>query len=324
MGEKMSFREFLPYTPADGNYFQLTLEEMINAAAGLAQVGVDGESMEPEYYQRAVVAANLVMLELQAQGLHLSSYNVGYLFLQPDQYEYVIENEKATNTYYETTLSAAEATGQTVLSVTSTDDFEVDDIVGVTLDDESLQWSTVSSIDTVLSTITIADALTDDAASGNYVFNYREVLKQISRIHQIWRRDNYVNDIPINVVGQQEYDALPYKTTSNGVPSIAYYHRAIPKGKLFLWPVPASSYPIMGFWYERKLGQLKDPTDVIDLDQFYYPAVVYTLALRLCDVFAASNDVYQRLKMTQAEMLAEALSYDDEQQPIKISPNRRV
>lgn len=320
----MSFREFLPYTPADGNYFQLTLQEIIDDAAGLAQVGVDGEAMEPEYYQRAVVAANRVVLELQAQGLHLSSYNVGYLFLQPGQYEYVIENENATNQYYQTTLSAAEATGQTVLSVTSTADFVVDDIVGVTLDDTSIQWSTVSSIDTGNSTITIADALTDDAASGNYVFFYREALKQISRIHQIWRRDNYVNDIPINVIGQQEYDALPNKSSSSGSPSIAYYHRAIPKGKLFLWPSPSTAYPIMGFWYERKLGQLKTPTDTIDLDQFYYPAFVYTLALRLCDVFAASNDVYQRIKIEQREILAQALTYDDEQTPIKIVPNRRV
>lgn len=320
----MSFRQFLPYTPSDGNYFQLTLEELINSAAGLVQVGVDGETLEPEYYERARVAANLVILELQAQGLHLTSYNVGYLFLQPNQYQYVIEDENATNTYYENTLSASQIAGDTVLSVSSTDDYLVDDTIGITLNDTSLQWSTVESIDTVNSTITIADALTGDAASGNYVFNYRSDLKQISRIHQIWRRDNYVNDIPINVIGQQEYDALPYKTTSNGSPSIAYYHRAIPKGVLNLWPVPSSSYPIMGFWYERKLGQLKDSTDTIDLDQFYYPAVLYTLALRLCTVFASSNDVYSRIKSEQQSILAQALSYDDEQQPIKISPNRRV
>jgi len=304
--------------------FQLTLEEMINAAAGLIQVGVDGESLEPEYYQRAMVAANLVMLELQAQGLHLSSYNVGYLFLQPNQFRYVIEDEYATNTYYETTLSAAAVETDTVLSVTDASIYEDDDNIGITLTSGTIQWSTVTDIDLLNNTVTIADALEGDAASGNYAFNYREVLKQISRIHQIWRRDNYVNDIPINIVGQQEYDSLPYKTTSNGVPSISYYHRSIPKGTLFLWPVPATSYPIMGFWYERKLGQLKNTTDTIDLDQFYYPAVVYTLALRLCDVFAVSSEVYGRIKQTQSEILAQALSYDDEQQPVKISPNRRV
>lgn len=320
----MSFRSFLPYEPTTANYFQLTLEEVIQDACGLIQVGVDGEGLEPEYYERARVAVNRVILEMQAQGLHLTSYKVGYLFLQPDQYQYVVEDENATNTYYERTLSADEASGQTVLSVSGTDDAQVDDIIGITLDDGSLQWTTISSIDTVNSTITVADALTDDAADGNYIFNYRVPLRQISRIHQIWRRDNYVTDIPINMISQQEYDVLPYKTTSNGVPSIAYYYRGLPKGTMFLWPLPSTSQSIIGFWYECKLGQMKDPTDAIDLDQFYIPAFVYTVALRLCDTFAVSNDVYTRIKDAQADIMAQALSYDDEGTPVKISPNRRV
>jgi hypothetical protein len=320
----MSFREFLPYTPADGNYFQLTVGEMINTSCGLIQVGVDGEGLEPEYYQRALVTLNLVMMELQAQGLHLSSYNVGYLFLQPDQYKYIIEDENATNEYFQRTIDGAEASGQTVLTVSDTTDLQNDDIIGITLDDGSIQWTTVSSFDSGALTVTIADALTDDAADGNYVFNYRTALKQISRIHQTWRRDNYVTDVPITQISQQEYDVLPYKTTNNGVPSISYYHRGIPKGTLFLWPVPTNAVPIIGFWYERKLGQMKETTEVMDLDQFYYPAVVYTLALRLCDTFAVSTEVYQRIKQSQEEIMAQALSYDDEQTPVKISPNRRV
>jgi hypothetical protein len=318
----MSFQSFIQYTPETENNFQLTLAEMINDALGIIQVGVDGESIEPEYYERARVVANRVVLEMQTMGLHLSSYKVGYLFLQPDQYRYVIEDENATNTYYERTLSADEASGQTVLSVDDVTDLEVDDTIGITLDDGSIQWTTVSAVGA--DTVTIADALTDDAADGNYIFNYRVALRQISRIHQIWRRDNYVNDIPITVVGQQEYDALPYKTTNNGVPSISYYHRSIPKGTLFLWPVPTNAIPIMGFWYECKLGQLRDSTDVIDLDQFYIPFFVQRLALRCGEAFAISSEALARVKQTDEELMALALSYDDEGTPIKISPNRRV
>lgn len=318
----MSFREFLPYTPSDANYFQMTLEEIIQDALGLIQVGVDGEELAAEYYERARVTVNRVVLELQAQGLHLTSYRVGYLFLQPDQYKYVIEDENATNEYWTRTLSAAEASGQTVLSVSDVDDLEVDDTIGITLDDGSIQWTTVSAVGA--DTVTVADALTDDAASGNYLINYRVALRQISRIHQFWRRDNYVTDIPIMMVGQQEYDVLPYKTTSNGVPSIAYFYRGIPKGTLFLWPLPSTAVPIIGFWYECKIGQMKNATDTIDFDQFYYPAFVYTVALRCCDTFSVSSEVKASIQATQAEILAQALTYDDEGTPVKISPNRRV
>jgi hypothetical protein len=320
----MSFRSFLPYEPQTVNNFQLTLGEMISDALGIIQIGVDGESVEPEYYERARVVANRVVLEMQMMGLHLSSYKVGYLFLQPDQYKYVIEDENATNEYWSRQISADEASGQTVLSISSSDDLQVDDVIGITLDDGSLQWTTVTAVDTVTPTVTIADALTDDASTDNYIFNYRTTLRQISRVHQMWRRDNYVNDVPITQLSQQEYDVLPFKTTSPGLPSQWYYHRAIPKGVLYLWTIPVNSTYIIGFWYECKLGQLKDPTDVIDMDQFYIPFFVQRLALRCGESFAASADTLNRVRQTDEELMALSLSYDDEGAPIKISPNLRT
>jgi hypothetical protein len=320
----MSFREFLPYTPYDGNYFQQTLGELIQYSAGLIQVGVDGETMAPEYSERARNAVNLAVLEMQAKGLHLSSYKLGYLFLNPNQGTYIIEDENATNQYYQRTLSADEATGQTVLSISDTDDLENDDTIGIILDDGSIQWTTVVSYDSVLLTVTVADALTDDAASGNYIFNYRVALKQISRIHQILRRDNYVNDVPLTIISQQEWNTLNNKRTATGLPNQMYYQRTIPKGTLKMWPVPQNSYSIVWFWYEQKLGQMKDMTDVMDLDQFYYPAFAYLVAVRLCDVFAASSETKMSIQQTYNELLADAMRYDDEGTPIKISPNRRV
>lgn len=319
----MSFREFLPYTPEDANYFQLTLSEIIQEAAGLIQVGVDGEQFAAEYYARSVNVVNRCILEMQAQGLHLSSYKVGYLFLQPNQYKYVIEDEHATNEYWDRQLSDDYTTGDTVLDISDDDDLEVDDTIGITLDDGSIQWTTVSSIDTGTPSVTIADALTGDASEDNYIFNYRTALRQISRIQQMWRRDNYVNDVPISMISQQEYDVLPFKTTSPGLPSQAYYYRGIPKGTLYLWTIPVNSTYIIGFWYESKLGQMKNPTDVMDLDQFYYPAFTYLIALRMCDTFSVSAQMKQSIKETAAELMMQALNYDDEGLPVKISPNVR-
>lgn len=320
----MSFREFLPYQPETSNYFQMTLEEIIADSLGIIQVGTDGESIEPEYYQRMVNVVNRCVLEMQAQGLHLTSYKVGYLFLQPNQYKYVIEDENSTNEYWYRQLSENSISGQTVLEISDSQDLEVDDIIGITLDDGSIQWTTVSSINTVIPTVTVSDALTGDAGQSNQIFNYRETLRQISRIHQMWRRDNYVNDVPITQIGQQEYDVLPFKTTSPGLPSQWYYHRAIPKGVLYLWTVPINSTYIIGFWYESKLGQMKNPTDVMDLDQFYYPAFTYLIALRACDAFASSSEMKASIKSTFDELMAQALSYDDEGSPVKISPNIRI
>ena len=179
--------------------------------------------------------------------------------------------------------------------------------------------------------MTIADALTNSATSGQTLFNYTLPLLQISRIHQFLRRDNFVNDIPITTIGQQEWDTLNNKSgftgnnaVSTGLPNQCYYQRAIPKGILKVWPQPQTSLSIVWFWYEKKLGQLKNPTDVMDLDQFYYPALSYLLAYRLCDVFGVSTEMKMSIKATYEELMAQALSYDDEQSPVKITPNARV
>jgi len=319
----MSFREFLPYTPEDANYFQMTLSEIIRDAAGLIQVGVDGEDFAPEYYARSINVVNRCVLEMQAQGLHLTSYKVGYLFLQPNQYKYVIEDEHSTNEYWSRQIATAAVATDTVIEISESDDLEVDDTIGITLDDGSIQWTTVTAIDTVTPTVTIADALTGDAGEDNYIFNYRVALRQISRIHQILRRDNYVNDVPLNMISQQEWDTLNNKQTT-GQPNQMYYQRATPKGILKMWPAPQNSTSIVWFWYEAKLGQMKDPTDILDMDQFYLPAFQYLVALRACDTFGASDAMKASIKMTYDELLVDALNYDDEGTPIKISPNRRI
>ena len=66
-------------------------------------------------------------------------------------------------------LSSAEASGQTILSVTSSGVFVVGDQVELTQDDGSLRVSTVSAIDAAAGTITIDDVTTDTSAAGNRV-----------------------------------------------------------------------------------------------------------------------------------------------------------
>jgi hypothetical protein len=65
----------------------------------------------------------------------------------------------------DTTLSANEAGGQTIISVTSVSGFNVDDTVRITLNDATIHQTTIDSIGA--SDITIDDALPSAADSGN-------------------------------------------------------------------------------------------------------------------------------------------------------------
>jgi len=69
---------------------------------------------------------------------------------------------------FNTTLSADEAAGQTVLSVTSSANFTAGNYVNILLDDDTIHRTTIASVDSSIQ-ITIAAALPGKASSGNNV-----------------------------------------------------------------------------------------------------------------------------------------------------------
>ena len=71
-------------------------------------------------------------------------------------------------THTETTLDAAEVSGQTQLSVTATTNMTAGDSIMIELDDGTFHLSTIASL-VAGDTVTIADALPSKAASGNTV-----------------------------------------------------------------------------------------------------------------------------------------------------------
>lgn len=321
----MSYQDFLPRTPSGVNTFTLTASELIENAFDVIQVGVDGEGVEPEYYERGLRALNLVMRELQAQGLHLTSFRAGYVFPPEDTAEMVVEDQKATNVYYATTLSSDVTSPTTTIPVTDSTNMSVNDTIGILKDDSTIFWSTISTITPGVAPaadITISDSIDGDASSGCQVFTYTNAIEPIARVLKVSRRDNFDTDVPISMLSRDEYESLPYKEGNSGVPSLAYYWRSRGKGTLFLWPPAENEKYIMRLWYETRMDDFKSPDDAIDMDRIYLPVVVHTLALRMCARFGISTEIYQRVKAEQMEIMANALSYDNEVEPIKISLQR--
>lgn len=324
----MSFQDFLPFEVSGENNFTLTTAEIVKDAFDILQIGVDGEGVSSDDYDRAIRALNLVMREMQAQGLHITSYRAGYIFLEEGKVEYVPENasdSKATNKYYCTTTTAAVTAPTTTVPVTDASNMTEGDQFGVLRDDSTIFWTTIDTITTTTSPaadITIADAFVGSADSGTTVINYTSGIEPIARVLKTLRRDNFTTDVPISLLARDEYEHLPFKETTEGLPSQAYYWRSERRGTMFVWPPPANDTYIMRLWYEARIDDLKDPTDRLDLDRAYLPAIVHTLALRLCQRFGISTEIYQRVKVEQQEIMNNVLSYDDEVGPISVSIQR--
>ncbi len=93
--------------------------------------------------------------------------------LDPDDSNRLLDSGTATMKVYDPgvdmNLSADEAIGQTVLSVTDAGLFVIDDRVEIEADDGTFHNSLVTGVDPVASEITIADSLTVASASGQRV-----------------------------------------------------------------------------------------------------------------------------------------------------------
>ena len=215
--------------------YSITRANIIESA--LRKIGGydQGESIPGDETSAADMALNLMVKEWTARGVDLWLRDEITLFLQPDQQSYALGTANATASYVETTLSAAEASGQTVISVTSSTGMTAADVVGIKMDDDTIHWSTISTVDSGTQ-ITIADATDDDAASGNKVYAYTTTAGWPTRIIHAYRRDTSGYDTEVALIGENEYRSQSNKA-SNGPPVMAWYQPTMTTGTLYVWPV---------------------------------------------------------------------------------------
>lgn len=199
-----------------GSYdYSVTASNIIQAALEDINVLAAGETIDSDDQTIAMRRLNFIVKRLQARGdmtgLKPMRRQRVTLFLAKGQQTYLIgpasTDARATTQFGRTTISAAEAAGQTVLSITSNTDTTTypgttvtmtsGDIIGIELDDGTIQWTTISG--TPASTATVADALTGAAASGNYVWWFTSRAQRFTVIEGARLQDENRSDMPLDV-----------------------------------------------------------------------------------------------------------------------------
>lgn len=117
-------------------------------------------------------------------------------------------------------------------------------------------------------------------------------------------------EIPMIELTRDEYDTLPNKA-STGIPTQWYFDRQREAARLYVWPVLASAgSETLEITYHREIEDLALGDD-IDVPGEWYEAVVYGLAMRLCNSFKVPN-VPALLPGLAAGALSSALANDRE------------
>jgi len=227
-----------------------------------------------------------------APGLKIHTRQRVTLFLAEGQQTYLVgpasADARATTRYGRTTIDAAEAAGQTVISVTATSDTTTEpgttitataaDIIGIEQDDGTIFWSTVSSI-SAGDTITIGAGLDAAAAVGNYVWWFTSRAQRFPYIESAVLRDENYNDTALGVyTTAAEYDQGVVSKYADGTPTA-----------ILVEPLRITTRVILN----------SQPTDVTD-------TIVLTVFYPSEDMDAAANDVafpQEALRFLQLELM---------------------
>jgi len=300
--------------------YAVTRSDIIEAAHRKLGVYDAGDAIDGDQTSASSLALNLMIKEWVARGIDIWLRDEITLFLQPDQkvYQLGATDHSTRSVVAETTLSAAEASGQTVISVTSSTGMTAADNIGIKMDDNTIHWALISSVDSSTQ-ITIDTATDDDAASGNKVYAYTTAAGRPTKIVSAYRRDKNDIDTLMDMVGETEYRSLANKG-SDGPPVLAWYQPTLTTGSLYVWPVDGGAN-----WNEILLSAQYYPDDfdsASDNPQFpieYANALIWGLAAEIASEHGLSEQEQARLWSIAENKLEHVLNWDTENASVEFA-----
>ena len=280
---------------SNSNDFNLKRNEIIEESFRELGVKTPNRSLTNEEMNDGARTLNLFCKAQIAKGLFLWKTKQATLFLTANQSTYTIDGSTAhcTQSYTETTTSAAAATSATDIIVTSATGFVVGYNIGVYLDNNTIHWSTITVI--ASTTITLNDALPSAAASGNIVYVYETKINRPENIENAQSTISSNNDIPMVKLST--------------------------KGLLNLWPVPNDSSNKIEFSFINQIFDFDSATDDPDFPVEWLQPIILGVAYRLCRKYGRLEmQEKEQLKRDADEALAEAEGYDREETSFYFQP----
>ena len=265
--------------------FSRNRDQLITDALLLANIIDEDETPSSSMMDKANASLNAMVKHWQGTGVYIWTMAEATLFLQKTQTSYTLSStssDHATESFTETTLSAAAASGASTFTVTSATGLVAAQYLGIELDSGSWQFTTISSV--VSTTVTPAAVLTGAAASGNRVIAYTTKIVRPLEITAA-RRYNFDSaiDTPIDVEDRETYFDEPNKTNSGTVNLIFYDRRggANATGILRTWQSPSTIDDAIKFTWKRPIQDFSVAADDPDLPQEWIETIVYNLGARL-------------------------------------------
>lgn len=322
-----------------GSYdFSVNRNDIITDAFRAARILGQDQTPTAQEITNASRALNMLVKQWQgtadfARGLKVYSRKRIALFLAKGQQRYAIGpasgDARSTEQYGRTTISANEAIGQTVISITSNTDtvsfpgttvtMTNGDIVGIEQNDGTIHWSTISG--TPAATMTIADALTVAAAAGNYVWWFTSRAQRFPVIESAVLRDENRKDRALGIYREvQQYEKGVVDKFADADPNniLVEPSRITTVVTLDSQPNDVTKHIWMTVLYPAE--DYDAATDDVAFPAEWFRALKYQLAIDLCPEFGAK--ITPELLKLAGDSLAVAQQVNPETSDESFEPGR--
>jgi len=279
-----------------------------------------GDTPSSDELADANAALNLMIKAWITKGLNVPWRETLTLFLQPDTRSYRIgpSGDECTESFVETTLSAAAITGATTITLTSTSGITASDRIGIKLDDGTIHWTTV----VVAATTSITTGLASAAASGNAVYAYTTKCNRPVKLVYAHTRDSSGIDNEVDLIGETAYRMLSNKG-SGGRPNQVYYQPTIDNGTLFVWPANSGGVDKLVLISQPYVDDFDAASDNLDFPIEWGKAIIFGLADDLGPEYGIPTKFQDRLERKAARLLEDLLDHDVENASLIIGAEHR-
>ena len=182
------------------------------------------------------------------------------------------------------------------------------DKIGIFLDDGDLFWTNVIYI----SPFEIAEGLPSDAAAGNTVYSYTNLVpRPLDVINTRYRDTIDSTDIPTTQWTRDRYFEQPDKDSA-GTVTKWYYSPQLVKGILYVWQPASQKNSVLPFTYIRPIFVTSDNADETDFPSEWFDLLSFGTAYRLIAEYDVPNMATQAITSQYGEILDGALGYDND------------
>lgn len=127
-------------------------------------------------------------------------------------------------------------------------------------------------------------------------------------------------DIPVRIVSREEYNALTNKTNTGAVVQIAM---SSDRTQILTYLTPDSTIAAqerLDLYGYKEEETLTSGSDVLQAPQWWYEAIIYSLAVRLAPEYGAAAEDTRDLKQMAREALEDAVNYTPDETSVFFGP----